>query len=215
MDNRSDSSGQEPKDDKGNVHKTLTLTLHCILAAGSRQPAGSAAPSLSPCLALSVGLSLSNYLHAQEWAPKQLSLQVTRATTQNQSRNPLPCIGGTSFPLAPPPSALLDTLIHSLCPASLACRCLCLYPRPCVDHVLVSANNDVICLYPFFLFFFRVIVLRTFSICPARSFLPPACSCCCSSFSLPPPLPCSLVLQFSGRQFLSLARPAIELLFFA
>lgn len=75
---------------------------------------------------------------------------------------------------------MLDTLIHSLCPVpypiSLACLCLCLLPCPCVDHVLVSANNDVICLYPFFLFFFRVIVLRTFSICPARSFLPPTCS---------------------------------------
>lgn len=128
VDNRRNSSGQEPKDDKGNVQKTLTLTLHCILAAGSRQPAGSAARSLSPCLVLSVGLSLSNYLHAQEWAPKQLSLQVTRATTQNQSRNPLPSIGGTSSPLAPIPSPLLDTLIHSLCPASLACRCLCLFP---------------------------------------------------------------------------------------
>lgn len=57
VDTRSDSSGQEPKDDKGNVHKTLTLTLHCILAAGSRQPAGSAAPTLS----LPVSLCQSAY----------------------------------------------------------------------------------------------------------------------------------------------------------
>lgn len=31
---------------------------------------------------------LSNYLYLPDWAQKQLSLQVMRATTQNQSRNP-------------------------------------------------------------------------------------------------------------------------------
>jgi len=62
-------------------------------------------------------------------------------------------------------------------------------------HVLVSANNDVICLYPFFLSLllfgggkgeggWEAIVLRTFSICRRC-----------------PPLE---QLQFSGRQFLSL-----------